>query len=122
MLLQKEASDSNVNIRAYKAGEIKLNIGIFNQVVFLVDGEKKDFNGAEIFEKLSFDDLSRHLEVRPEVFIIGTGEKQQLLPPKITQQINALGIAIEAMASRQACHTYQVLTYEQRRVYALIYP
>jgi uncharacterized protein len=122
MLLQKEATDTKVNIKAYKAGEIKLNIGIFNQVVFLADGDKKDFDGAQDFEQLSFDELNRHLEVKPEVFIIGTGNKHQLLSPKITQQINAMGIAIEAMASRQACHTYQVLTYEQRRVYALIYP
>ncbi len=122
MLLQKEATDAKVNIKAYKAGEIKLNIGIFKQVVFLVNGDKKDFNGAESFEKLSFDDLNKHLEIKPEVFIIGTGDKHQLLSSKITQQINAMGIAVEAMASRQACHTYQVLTYEQRRVYALIYP
>ncbi len=122
MLLQKEATDTNVNIKAYQAGEIKLNIGIFNQVVFLADGDKKDFSGAQNLAQLSFEDLSKHLETKPEIFIIGTGNKHQPFSAKIIQKINAMGIAIEAMASRQACHTYQVLTFEQRRVYALIYP
>jgi uncharacterized protein len=122
MQFQKEISETRVSIKAYRAGEIRLNIGCFNQVVFLVNGDKKDFAGAKSFVELSFEDLKNHLIEQPEVFIIGTGEQHQLLSPKITQQINAMGIAVEAMASRQACHTYQVLTFEQRRVYALIYP
>ncbi len=122
MLLQKEATDASVNIKAYQVGEIKLNVGTFNEAVFLVDGEKKEFSGAKQFQQLTFEDLKNHLITKPEILIIGTGENHQILSPTITKQINDMGIAVEAMASRQACHTYQVLTYEQRIIFALIYP
>ncbi|MFT6733606.1 MAG: hypothetical protein ACJAS9_001795 [Polaribacter sp.] len=39
----------------------------------------------------------------------------------LIKHINDKGIAIEAMASRQACHTYEVLTHDRRRVNALIF-
>jgi len=122
MLLQKEATDSKVNIRSYKAGEIHLNIGQFTDVVFLADGEKKEFLGAEEFDDLTFEQLRKHLDIIPEILIIGSGEKQRFLPLDIVKKINDLSIAVETMASRQACHTYQVLSYEKRVVFALIYP
>jgi len=122
MLLQKEDSGSKVNIKSYEPGEITLNIGQFSQAIFLLNGDKKDFSGAKSFQELNFEDIKPALVEKPEILIIGTGHNHQILPISLTKQINALGIAVEAMASRQACHTYQVLMYEQRVVYALIYP
>jgi len=122
MLLQKEDTQAKVSIKSYQVGEIKLNIGLFNEVILLVNGDKKDFDGAKSFIDLSFEDLKEQLAEKPEILIIGTGEKHQILPISLTKQINDMGIAVEAMASRQACHTYQVLMYEQRVIYALIYP
>lgn len=122
MLLQKESSGSHVVIKAYEPGKIKLNIGISTDPVLLINGEKQDFSGADVFKELQLVDIEPFLNDKPEIIIIGTGEKHQILPIAITKAVNDLGIAIEAMASRQACHTYQVLTYEQRRVYSLIYP
>ncbi len=121
MLLQKEDADVKVIIKAYKPGCISLNIGEFKQSILLINGEKKEFNAAENFERLSFEHLTEYLKDKPEILIIGTGEKHQMLSPAMTQKINNLGIAVEAMASRQACHTYQVLAYEQRTVHALIF-
>jgi uncharacterized protein len=122
MHLQKESSDTHVVIKAYSPGEVRLNIGKYTEVVFLVDGRKKDFEDANSFNQLTFEALEQHLKDKPEILIIGTGEKHQILPINIVKKINDLGIAVEAMASRQACHTYQVLMFEQRRIFALIYP
>jgi uncharacterized protein len=122
MLIQKETNEAKVVIKAYQAGEIRLNIGCFNQVIFLADGEKKDFDGASRFEQLQFSDFKFDSQNLPEILIIGTGESHQILAKEIVSQINALGIAVEAMASRQACHTYQVLIHDKRQIYALIFP
>jgi len=51
-----------------------------------------------------------------EIIIIGCGENHQFLPQSEIKQINDIGIAIEVMATRQACHTFQVLTYENREI------
>ncbi|PCI73052.1 MAG: hypothetical protein COB38_01955 [Gammaproteobacteria bacterium] len=39
----------------------------------------------------------------------------------LIKYLNDKGIAIEAMASRQACHTYEVLAHDRRKVNALIF-
>ncbi|MBV1911285.1 MAG: Mth938-like domain-containing protein [Kangiellaceae bacterium] len=122
MLFQKETSESNVYVKAYQPGLITLNIGQFDKPVFLVMGEIQPFNGAQLFVELTLEHLKSNLTESPEILIIGTGETHQFLPHEITQTLNDGGIAVEAMASREACHTYQVLTYEQRRVCALIFP
>lgn len=122
MHLQKESNNTQVIIKAYEPGEIRLNIGKFTDAVFLVDGIKKDFKGAKIFSLLTFEDLEEFLKAKPEILIIGTGGKHHILPLKMVNKINELGIAVEAMASRQACHTHQVLMFEQRRIFSLIYP
>lgn len=122
MLLQKEDNKTSVNIKAYHPGEITLNVGRFSEAILLANGNVTTFAGAAEFEHLTLEELENALIEQPEVLIIGTGEKHQILPISITQCLNEKGIAVEAMASRQACHTYQVLVFEQRRICALIYP
>ncbi len=122
MLFQKETSQASAVIKAYKPGLITLNIGEYDQAVLLVDGELKDYQGPQDYQQVSAEILLEHVTEQPEIMIIGTGEKHQILSPKITQTINKQGIAVESMASREACHTYQVLSFEQRRICALIFP
>jgi len=122
MLLQKEISAEKVNIKAYKPGQITLNNGQFNHPVLLINGEKVEFTGAEEFEQLSILNIQSHLDCSPEILILGSGENHKILPLELIKGINKMGIAVESMASRQACHTYQVLIHDKRRVCALIYP
>ncbi len=120
MQLQKESTQAKVIIKNYQPGKIGLNLGETDQVVFLVNGEVKKFEGANNFNELKYEDIN--LDEKPEILIIGTGEKFQLLSTELVSKINAKGVAVEAMASREACHTYQVLIFDQRIVWALIYP
>jgi len=122
MLLQKEISLEKVSIKAYKPGEITLNIGQFDHPVLLINGAKVEYTGAEEFEHLSLQDIQSHLNCSPEILILGSGETHKILPLEIAKGINEMRIAVESMASRQACHTYQVLIHDKRSVCALIYP
>lgn len=56
----------------------------------------------------------------PEVLLIGTGAKQQFLPPAQLAALYQAGIGVECMASGAAARTYNVLMSEGRRVLALI--
>jgi len=122
MLLQKESTGALVSIKAYQAGKITTNVGIFDHVISLSQGKLVEFDGAKTFDQLSFEDIEMHLDDEPEVLIIGSGETHQILPIRIVGKLNEIGIAVESMASRQACHTYQVLCHDQRKVRAIIYP
>ena len=122
MLLQKEILTGKVSIKAYNPGEIILNTGKHLSPILIIEGQLAEFGNIDAFDQLSMDNLATFLENKPELLIIGSGPKHKLLPSHLTQAINKLGIAVESMASRQACHTYQVLSHDKRKVFALIFP
>jgi len=122
MLIQKEDAEGQIIIKSYRPGHIQLNVGEFNQVVLLQNGAMGEFDTAASFDQLTQEALEAIIQQKPEVLIIGSGEKHQMLPIALVHAINQQGIAVESMASREACHTYQVLAFDQRRVFALIFP
>src|SRR3546814_3744454 len=58
----------------------------------------------------------------PEVLLVGTGLKQRLLAPQVTQPLLQLGIGVEAMSTEAAARTYNILMSEGRRVVAALLP
>lgn len=60
-------------------------------------------------------------ESRPEIIIIGTGETQQFLHPKITVSLAAEGIGLECMNTASACRTIVLLQSEGRKVWAWLF-
>ena len=121
MLLQKEVSDGTVHIKAYSDGKIKLNIGEYSDLVILKAHKLVEIDSIISFEELSTDLLDKLIDNSPEILIIGTGANHQIMDLNLIKHINDKGIAIEAMASRQACHTYEVLAHDRRKVNALIF-
>lgn len=121
MLFQKEKSEAKVQIKKYSPGKITTSIGIFDKSLLIVEGEQVPFSEAVCFSELTDEHLTGFKDNPPEILIIGSGANHQILPFSLTASLNSLGIAVESMASREACHTYQVLSYEQRKVSALIF-
>ena len=64
-----------------------------------------------------FDEISA---LKPEVVLLGTGQKHQFLHPNISQQLINNGIAIECMTTAAACRTYNILMSEDRAVVAAL--
>ncbi|NYT65800.1 Mth938-like domain-containing protein [Alcaligenaceae bacterium] len=58
----------------------------------------------------------------PEVILVGTGDRQHLLPPDITRPLLQLQIGIEAMSTQAAARTYNILMAEGRRVVVALLP
>jgi len=57
-----------------------------------------------------------------EVVLIGTGERQQLLHPRLLRSLQSAGIGVDAMDTRAACRTYNILMTEGRKVLAALMP
>ena len=121
MLLQKEVSDGAVHIKAYTKGKITLNIGEHTNFVFLTNNQLHKIDADWSFETISNSLLDEISINQPEVIVIGTGESHKIMDSALIKYLNDKGIAIEAMASRQACHTYEVLAHDRRKVNALIF-
>ena len=61
-------------------------------------------------------------EEKPELVLIGTGEKMQLVPSAFRQSLEAAGSGYDIMDTGAAARTYNVLLIEGRRVAALLLP
>ncbi len=75
-------------------------------------------------KSLSVGDFERGLKAddKPELVLIGTGEKMQLVPSAFRQALEAAGIGYDIMDTGAAARTYNVLLIEGRRVAALLLP
>ncbi len=57
---------------------------------------------------------------KPEIVLIGTGEKMTLLPADLRKSLVKAGIGFEVMDTGAAARTYNVLRMEDRRVVAFL--
>jgi uncharacterized protein len=57
-----------------------------------------------------------------DLLIVGTGPTMRRVPPALVKAAAARGLAIEAMDSRAAARTYNMLLAEGRRVAAALLP
>jgi uncharacterized protein len=58
------------------------------------------------------------LEMKPEVVLLGTGERQVFPPAEVMASFLRLGVGIEVMTNAAAARTYSLLAGEGRRVVA----
>ena len=75
---------------------------------------------ATDFISLSVADFAQILDLKPEVVLLGTGEKHQFLHPKIAQKLTENSIPLECMTTAAACRTYNFLMSEGRNVAAAL--
>ena len=69
----------------------------------------------------SFDALApEHFDIidatRPDVVILGTGNRQRFAHPKLTTALTARRVGVECMDNKAACRTYNILMAEGRKV------
>ena len=69
----------------------------------------------------SFDDLTAaHFEAiaadAPDVVILGTGERQRFVHPRLVASLSEQRIGVECMDNQAACRTYNILMGEGRKV------
>ncbi|MGX5174441.1 Mth938-like domain-containing protein [Aliikangiella sp. IMCC44653] len=121
MLIQKENSDTPVVIKSYVPGKLSISGQNFTNPVQLTPTQVSLFNQCANFSELDCEKFITSLAKDTEVVIIGTGATHGFLSPQQTEQFYQRRIAIETMATRPACHTFQVLAHEKRKVCALLF-
>jgi uncharacterized protein len=68
------------------------------------------------FELLRPEDFDPVLSLEPEVVLLGTGASYRLVHPRLTAWLARVGVALEAMDTKAACRTYNILAADGRRV------
>jgi uncharacterized protein len=72
------------------------------------------------FAALTEADFASLLQYRPEMVLLGTGARQQFVHPRLLQALTGARIGVEAMDTRAACRTFNILVAEDRRVAAAL--
>jgi uncharacterized protein len=120
MRFTQDSSTATHLIRAYGAGELRINNDIYRGTVIvsastiLIESDVRDVND------LATLDASRILAQSPELVLLGTGLRQIFPSSSFRAQFLNAGIGLEVMDTGAACRTFNVLVAEQRRVVALL--
>ena len=75
---------------------------------------------ARSFDALTAAHFAALLDLKPEIVILGTGERLRFPHPALTKALAEARVGFEAMDTRAACRTYNILMAEGRAVVAAI--
>jgi hypothetical protein len=123
MLIEENKTDETLSLTAYRAGAIEAGGKTYTAPIIWRNG-KIEAMKAQTPSELTATDLfqtTSESDGLPEVIIVGTGEKQQFLHPKIAAELAAHGIGLECMNTASACRTLVLLQGEGRSVWALLW-
>nr|WP_282452769.1 MTH938/NDUFAF3 family protein [Lysobacter sp. CAU 1642] len=70
------------------------------------------------FEEIDEAAIESLLALSPELILLGTGNRQRFLPPRLQARLLAAGVGVECMDNGAAARTFNLLADEGRRVLA----
>jgi uncharacterized protein len=115
-----DASAGGYGINAYGPGFIQVN-GVQHTTSLILSPESGPSPWGDVtVATLGAEHLQQLLDHRPELVLIGTGERQVFLPPAVLAPLTNLRIGVECMSLPAACRTYNILMGEDRRVLAAL--
>ena len=68
------------------------------------------------FDDLTADHFALLEQDKPDVVLLGTGERQRFVHPRLVAALAARQVGVECMDNKAACRTYNILMGEGRRV------
>jgi uncharacterized protein len=112
-----EHRDSNINVvKSYQQGEVKINADVYGKSLFFTQHEIIADWPVTHIKELAVEHLEPIIDTKPEVIILGTGERQVFPNIELFAFCASQGIGLEVMANDAACRTYNVITTEDRDV------
>ena len=122
MKLLLDTNTAILTIRAYKPGEVQVGERVLS-APFIISPQEliTDWNppAPAALDRAALEPL---LALKVNLLLLGTGAALVRPPYALRQQLEARGIALEAMDLGAACRTYNVLATEGRLVAAGIFP
>ncbi|MFJ3045039.1 Mth938-like domain-containing protein [Herbaspirillum chlorophenolicum] len=116
MKLHSTETKQYQTVTAYDEDGVELNaIRFIHSLVVLPETEPAPWP-VESFEALSAADFAQIDATQPDVVILGTGERQRFIHPKLIAALTARRIGVECMDNQAACRTYNILMAEGRKV------
>lgn len=116
MRLNEVAYNDSKPIEGYGPGFFRIGGELFDGAV--ITGPLGTKPWAGLTDAQALVELAAHIDV----LFVGTGADVAHLPDDLLEQLQEVGMGVEAMASPAACRTYNVLLSEGRRVALALIP
>lgn len=115
-----DTNHAKFQIKAYQPGWIKINDQIITKNLIITPDELYPDWIAQTAKDIDHASLNIIETLQPDVFLIGTGRDLIFLSIEVYGELINQGIGVEVMDTRSACHTFNALTSENRRVAAAL--
>ncbi|EDN71853.1 MAG: Mth938-like domain-containing protein [Candidatus Parabeggiatoa sp.] len=113
------SDDSHYQIQRVDSQSVTINEKVYSHNIIVQPNSISDWD-VENFDTLEVAHFQQLCALRPELVLLGTGQKihfpaTELLVPLINE-----GIGVEVMDTPSACRTYTILMAEGRKVLAAL--
>ncbi|TFW19178.1 Mth938-like domain-containing protein [Duganella callida] len=116
MKLHESDTKKYQTVTGYDASGVEINAERYNySLIVLPEVPPRAWN-APTFESITAEHFDIIGQDSPDVVILGTGERQRFIHPKLTAALTMRRIGVECMDSQAACRTYNILMGEGRKV------
>jgi uncharacterized protein len=117
---QRESTEGRNTVTAYGPGWVEVNRARHTESLVVGGDRVITAWPAHSVEALGADHLAAILELKPEIVLLGTGERLQFPGPALLAPLYKAGIGVEVMDTPAACRTYNILLGEGRNVIAAL--
>ena len=116
MKLHASTTKQYQTVTGYDDRGVEINAERFEfSLIVMPETAPRPWN-APSFEALTPEHFEQIELDQPDVVILGTGERQRFVHPRLIASLAARHIGVESMDSKAACRTYNVLMGEGRKV------
>ena len=116
MKLQSDPHSGANTITGYGDGYVEINKTPYaHAVVLSSDGAISEWPVSH-FDELDASNFLQLVDLKPELILIGTGNRQRFPKPELLKALIEAKIGFEIMDSQAACRTYNILVGEGRQV------
>ena len=107
-------------IHAYSSTELVVGELHFDSSIIILPDQIISDWPARTAEQLQAADFETLLELKSDLVLLGTGERQHFPSPDKYRCLTVAGIGLEIMTTPAACRTYNILVSEGRKVAAAL--
>jgi uncharacterized protein len=115
MKLHSSSTNQYQTVSGYFDGGVEINGQPFAYSLLVLPESAPRAWPVAAFEELTVEHFEQLLAEQPDVVILGTGERQRFVHPRLTAPLIARQIGVECMDTNAACRTYNILMGEGRK-------
>lgn len=116
MKLHSDDNQQYQTVTGYDASGVEINAERFNYSLLVMPETPPRPWDVKRFEDLTVAHFEQIAADQPDVVILGTGERQRFVHPRLITSLTDKCTGVESMDSQAACRTYNVLMGEGRKV------